>query len=315
MAQSLGLAVINFSTLFQNINPDIVLLQGDRGEMLAGAIIAAHMNIPIVHMSGGDFSGSIDDSIRNAISKFSHIHLTTCESSSNRLAASGENLNRIFQVGEPGLDLIKNVEYIEPPELINSLELDSTQPIAIASLHPVTTEVEQAEWQMEQLLEAITALKLQTVFTYPNSDSGGKNMVRVLESYRGKDYIKIIPNLGSQKYLSLMKTASILIGNSSSGIWESPSFKLPVINIGTRQHNRLKAENVINVGYHKNEIMEGIQFALNNQEFKEKLASCINPYGDGTAAPQTIDILKKLKLTKDLVSKWDIKESKFLFED
>jgi UDP-N-acetylglucosamine 2-epimerase (non-hydrolysing)/GDP/UDP-N,N'-diacetylbacillosamine 2-epimerase (hydrolysing) len=112
-----------------------------------------------------------------------------------------------------------------------------------------------------------------------------------------------------------MKTASILIGNSSSGIWESPSFKLPVINIGTRQHNRLKAENVINVGYHKNEIMEGIQFALNNQEFKEKLASCINPYGDGTAAPQTIDILKKLKLTKDLVSKWDIKESKFLFED
>src|SRR5450759_2254893 len=245
MAQSLGLAIFSFSSIIRSVEPDIVLLQGDRGEMLAGAIAAAHINIPIVHMSGGDYSGSIDDSIRNAISKFSHIHLTTCRQSTERLLKMGEQNSRIFEVGEPGLDVIKSMEFIAPEELARELDLVITKPIILAAQHPVTTEADQSGWQMKQTLEALKALDMQTVFTYPNSDAGGREMVSVLESYCTSKFLRIVPNLGSERYLSLMKIASVMVGNSSSGILEAPSFKLPAVNIGTRQYGRLRANNVI----------------------------------------------------------------------
>jgi GDP/UDP-N,N'-diacetylbacillosamine 2-epimerase (hydrolysing) len=314
MAQSLGLAIFSFSSIIRGIEPDIILLQGDRGEMLAGAIAAAHMNIPIVHMSGGDYSGTIDDSIRNAISKFSHIHLTTCRQSTERLLKMGEHSSRIFEVGEPGLDVIKNMAFIPPEELSRELDLDITKPIILAAQHPVTTEADQAGWQMEQTIEALKELDMQTVFTYPNSDAGGREMVRILESYCSNKFLRIVPNLGSERYLSLMKMASVMVGNSSSGILEAPSFKLPTVNIGTRQHGRVTANNVIHVSYSKDAIVSAVKFALQNQGFRRELANCVNPYGDGCAVERTVDILRRLKVTQALLTKWMDTQEEFLSE-
>lgn len=310
MAQSLGQAILGISAVLQSERPDILLLQGDRGEMMAGAIAAVHMNIPVVHMSGGDYTGSIDDSIRNAISKLSHIHLTTCDTSSRRLLAMGESINRIYEVGEPGLDAIKQLVGISAEALARELDLDLSKPIVLATQHPVTTESERAAWQMEQLLEALAELNLQTVFTYPNSDAGGLEMVRVLESFRGRSFLRIESNLGSEKYLSLMRISSAIVGNSSSGIFEAPSFRLPAVNIGTRQHGRLRAGNIVDVGHEKAEIVKALRFVLENQDFRAALRDCKNPYGDGNAVPRTVEILKRLRLDPSLLTKWiDTNES------
>lgn len=314
MAQSLGLAIYNFSEIIGSCRPDILLLQGDRGEMLAGAIAAAHMNIPVVHMSGGDYSGSIDDSIRNAISKFSHIHLTTCSLSSERLYAMGEPASRVFEVGEPGLDVIRNMQYVPPDELAVELQLDLTRPIILAAQHPVTTESEAAVPQLMQTLEALEELDIQTVFTYPNSDAGGREMAQALEGFRNRGFMRIVPNLGSRKFLSLMRIASVMVGNSSSGILESSSFGLPVINIGTRQHGRLRANNVIDVNYQRTEIRDAILFAMNDAEFQGALRDCKNPYGDGHTAERTVELLQRLKMTPGLLAKWMQVEESFLSE-
>lgn len=304
MARALGRCLVEIAELFQSIRPDIVLLQGDRGEMLAGAVAAAHMNVPVVHMSGGDQTGSIDDSIRNAISKFAHVHLTTCGASSRRLLGMGESADRVIEVGEPGLDLIHELDYIAPAALAGELGLDLARPVIMATQHPVTTEAAAAGWQMRQVLDALEELDLQTVFTYPNSDAGGKEMTEVLESYRGRRFLRIVPDLGSRRYLSLMRLAAAIVGNSSSGIFEAPSFKLPAVNIGTRQHGRVRACNVVDVGYGRDAIVNGIRHVLYDRAFREALRECRNPYGDGNAARRTVEILQRLRLGPALLTKW-----------
>jgi UDP-N-acetylglucosamine 2-epimerase (non-hydrolysing)/GDP/UDP-N,N'-diacetylbacillosamine 2-epimerase (hydrolysing) len=304
MARALGEIAIAAVGIMESVKPDILLLQGDRGEMLAGAIAAAHMNVPVVHMSGGDRTGSIDDSIRNGISKFAHLHLTTCAESSRQLIAMGESEGRIVEVGEPGLDVIRGLSFVAPEVLAEELGLDLTRPFLLATQHPVTTEAGSGAWQMRQVLEALEEVDLQTVFTYPNSDAGSKEMVEVLESYRGRSFLRIVPDLGSRHYLSLMRLAAAIVGNSSSGIFEAPSFKLPAVNVGTRQHGRLRARNVVDVGYDKAAIVQGIRFALGDAEFRAALRDCTNPYGDGRTAPRTVDILQRLRLVPALLTKW-----------
>ena len=304
MAQSFGLAVTGTATVLEQIAPDILLVQGDRGEMLAAAVAAAHMNVPIVHMSGGDRTGSIDDSIRHALSKFAHVHLTTCTSSSERLVALGEEEVRIRMVGEPGLDVIRELDPVPAEEIARRLQLDLSRPVLLATLHPVTTEVHLARQQMTELLAALEELDIQTVFTYPNSDAGGREMAEVLESYRDRPFLRIVPDLGSRLYLSLLRVVSAMVGNSSSGIVEAPSFKLPVVNIGTRQHGRLRAQNVIDVGHGRNEIVAAVKTALYDPSFHARVQACINPYGDGFAAPRTVDILRRLRLVPQLLTKW-----------
>lgn len=304
MALSFGLAVSGMAPVMAAVQPDIVLLQGDRGEMLAAAIAAAHLNIPIVHMSGGDRTGSIDDSIRHAISKFAHVHLTTCAPSSEVLRSMGEESVRIVQVGEPGLDLIREFQAVSPAELASELSLDLAAPILLATLHPVTTEAEAAPAQMTQFLDALETLGMQTVMTYPNTDSGGRAMIDVLEARRGRPWLRIAPNLGSDRYLSLLKIAAVIAGNSSSGIFESPSFRVPAVNVGTRQHGRLRASNVIDVGYARDEIVAGVRRAFDDAAFRSALATCVNPYGDGNAGARTIDVLTRLRLDPGLLTKW-----------
>ncbi len=312
MAQSLGIGIMALSPIVAAICPDILLVQGDRGEMLAGAIAAAHQNIPIVHMSGGDQTGSIDDSIRHAITRFAHVHLTTCAQSTNKLLAMGEAENRIFEVGEPTLDQIKEMDFISPQALADEFGLDLAQPLLLATQHPVTTESKLAARQMEQTIKALTDLGLQTIFTYPNTDAGGREMARVLEAHRDQTFLRLIPHLGSHKYLSLMRIASVLLGNSSSGILEACSFGLPVINIGTRQYGRMRAGNVIDVGHDSQAIRDAIKFVMEDRNFREHLKECRNPYGDGNTASKTVDILTRLRLVPSLLAKWIETDERFL---
>jgi len=304
MARALGEAVVAMAGVIEQVRPQLVLVQGDRGEMLAAAIAAAHQNVVIVHMSGGDSTGSIDEPIRHAISSFAHVHLTTCPESGARLVARGESALRIIEVGEPALDVILSLEPVPPEELAADLDLDLGRPIVLGTQHPVTTEAGDSAHQMTETLAALAALGMQTVFTYPNTDAGGAEMVRVLQSYAGRSFLRAVPHLGSRRYLSLMRIAAVMVGNSSSGILEAASFRLPAVNVGTRQHGRTRACNVIDVGYDRDAIVKAVRFALSDPTFKASLAGCVNPYGDGSAAARTVDVLRRLRLTPALVAKW-----------
>jgi UDP-N-acetylglucosamine 2-epimerase (non-hydrolysing)/GDP/UDP-N,N'-diacetylbacillosamine 2-epimerase (hydrolysing) len=290
--------------MLQATAAEVVLLQGDRGEMLAGAIAAAHMNVPIVHMSGGDLSGTIDQPVRNAITQFAHVHLTSCRSSSERLRRLGEDPRRIFEVGEPSLDAILGGEYAGADELIRRFDLDPAMPVIMATLHPVTTEAAEAGRQMAALLDALEHLGMQTVFSYPNTDAGGLEMRDALEARRGRKWLRIEPHVGSRGYLGLMRIAAVLVGNSSSGILEAPSFRLPAVNIGTRQYGRERAANVIDVGYSRDDILKGLRTALEDADFRARVSACTSPYGDGRAGEKTAAILRRLRLSRRLVEKW-----------
>ncbi|MEO8441106.1 MAG: UDP-N-acetylglucosamine 2-epimerase [Betaproteobacteria bacterium] len=304
MASALGAQIVAMAPVIARTRPDIVLVQGDRGEMLAAAIAAAHHNIPVAHMSGGDCTGSIDDSIRNAITSFAHLHLTTCAPSTRRLIARGEAPQRVFEVGEPVLDVIRAFDPLTPAALAVAYGLDFDRPVVLATQHPVTTEAGDAAAQVTATLEALAALGLQTIFTYPNTDSGGADIVRVLEAWRGRDFLRLVPHLGQRAYLSLMKVAAVMVGNSSSGILEAASFQLPVVNIGTRQHGRLRGVNVVDAGYDAQDIRQKLSHVLHDASFRQALRNVTNPYGTGDTAAKTTAILARLRLVPELVAKW-----------
>lgn len=298
MATSFGVAVIKFSQIFNLLQPDILLVLGDRGEMLAAAISASYSNITVAHLHGGEQSGSIDDRIRDAITRFSSIHLCATEKSKKRIIELIGKDKNIFVVGAPSLDTILNEKLYSKKVLLKEFEIDGRKPILLVSQHSVTTEVEDAGMQMEETMSAVKELGMQTLLFLPNSDAGGFKMREVIKKYSNLSYIRLIENIGHKKYLSLLKIVDVLIGNSSSGIIEAPSFHLPVINIGTRQKDRERAENVIDVGYNKSEILFAIKKALFDNEFKEKIKKCANPYGDGKTAKKIAEILSKINIKK-----------------
>lgn len=303
MGKSVGLSIIGISQSLERLKPDILLILGDRGEMLAAAIAAVHMNIPIAHIHGGEVTGTVDESVRHAITKLSHIHLPATQDSKNRIIKLGELDKNIFVVGAPGLDYIKNVEYLSRQEILKKFNLKDDK-FFILTQHPVTTERENVKWQIEQSLEALVELKIQTIITYPNSDNGGREIIKAIEYYSSKyDFIKLHRNLSQKEYLSLLKYVNVMIGNSSSGIIEAPSYKLPVVNIGTRQEGRLRANNIIDVSYNKDAIVEGINSALYDVNFRNELQKCINPYGSGEASHKIADILSSVELNNELIQK------------
>jgi len=304
MAKALGQGLVEITEIMGRVEPALVLVQGDRGEMLAAAAAGAHLNIPVVHMSGGDRTGSIDDAIRNAITSFAHVHLTTCEGSTARLRDMGEAPNRIFKVGEPTLDVILNLDPLSRSALCADLGLDPERPIVLATQHPVTDQAASAGVQVRETLAALTDLGMQTVFTYPNTDAGHQAIIDALEAWQPRNFLRVVPHLGQLRYLSLMREAVLLVGNSSSGILEAPSFNLPVVNVGTRQHRRTRACNVIDVACERQAINAAMRRALHDAQFRAGLAECRNPYGDGRCAGRTASILEQLRLSPALTAKW-----------
>jgi len=303
MGRAIGLGIMGLTPALEAIQPDILVLLGDRGETLAGAIAAAHLNITVAHVHGGEVSGTIDESVRHAITKFAHLHFPSTQENAERIVKMGEEPTRIYVVGAPGLDYIRLVEPMKRTEIELDLNLDLSKPVLLMTQHPVTTEAEAAAEQMRITLEAIRTVGAQTVITYPNADSGGRAMIQVLEKYKSLPFVRIWKTLGQRRFVSLLRYASAMVGNSSSGIIEAPFFGLPVINIGTRQQDRQRAENVLNVPHDKDAIERAIQLALTDETCIQRARHCSNPYGDGHAGEQIAHTLAQITLDRKFLQK------------
>lgn len=303
MASFLGTCIIKLTRIIKDKKPDILLVLGDRAEMLAGAIAGAYLGIPVFHIHGGDKSFDVDEIARHAITKLSHLHLATTKTSAKRIIRMGEDAWRVFVVGAPGLDSILQEKLFTSREITHKYQIKKTEPIMIVIQHPVTQEVSEAPKQIRETMKAIKELGYQTVLVYPNADAGGRAMIRVIEGYRKYPFIHIYKNIPHKEYLSLMSIASVMVGNSSSGIIEAPSFYLPFVNIGTRQKGRERGVNVIDVGYEESEIKRAAQKALFDTRFIKKVKMSKSPYGNGKAAQKITKILSEMPIDAKLLQK------------
>ncbi len=282
----------------ERIKPDMVLSGFDTGGQLAVTIAAAHMNIPVAHIQGGELTGSIDESIRHAMCKFAHIHFPATELSRKRLIAMGEDPKRIFVVGCPSIENLINTRLLPKKEMEAEFGVNFSQPVALLIQHPVTTENERSFAQIEETLAALEALNLQTIVMLPNHDAGYSSIVKKIKSSKFRFY----PSLPAEKYANLLRHARVLVGNSSSGIHETATFKIPVVNIGTRQQGRERPNNVIDVPYNKKAIIGAVKKALYDKKFATIVRKVVNPYGDGKASGRIVKIMKTVSL-KDIIQK------------
>jgi GDP/UDP-N,N'-diacetylbacillosamine 2-epimerase (hydrolysing) len=305
MAKSVGLGIIGLAQAWEQLRPDIILVLGDRVEPLAAAIAGAYMNIPVAHIHGGDaaIGGNIDDSNRYAITKFAHVHFPATKRSAQRIINMGEDEWRVHMVGSPALDTILNEPLLSPEDLIERFGLNLRAPLVLVVQHSVTTQVDDAPRQMKETLESIVEIGYPTVLIYPNSDAGGRSMIEIIKEYDKHPFIKTFKSLPRKEYLSIMKMASVMIGNSSSGIVEAPSLGLPVINVGMRQEGRERGKNVIDVAHKKADIAQALERALSDKRFLTEVKKCENPYGDGKAGPRIAEILGQIAITPRLLQK------------
>ena len=304
MSTSTGLCIIKLSQTFEQIKPDFLLIEGDRWEALSAAISASFMNIPIAHVSGGDITegGCIDDSVRHAITKFAHIHFPGTQLSAERILNMGEEIWRVHMVGDPGNDL-QNFKPIDSQELERIFNIKLNYPLLLVIQHPVTSEIENILDHMRITMDAVAELGLQTIVIYPNADSGGRLAIEVIKEYSNCSNLRIYKSLNRDTYLSLVSVSSVIVGNSSSGIVESPFFKVPAVNIGTRQEGRERSNNVIDVGYDKLEIISAIEKALFDDKFKETVNSCPNPYASEDTGVKITSLLSEIEVNNKLLNK------------
>lgn len=301
MSKALGEGIIAFSKIFSKLRPDINLILGDRDEMLASALAAAHMNIPNAHIHGGDKSGGIDEYNRHAITKISNIHFAATKKSKERIIKMGENPKYVFLTGSPGLDEVVNNKITNKKDLEKKygLKFDGSEILLLQ--HPVTTQTKISGEQILSTLKAIAKTKKTTIAIAPNSDAGNKIIFKYLESFSRKyDFIKMYRSLPRSDYLGLLKNCGVLVGNSSSGMIEANYFQIPVINIGIRQEGREKGKNVLDLKYASvKSIYDTILKAL---KIKKSIKST-NVYGNGNASKKILYCLEKINLSKDLIQK------------
>lgn len=304
MSLYLSSGIHNFANYFNKNPPDILVVLGDRSESLAAALAALYLNIPIAHINGGDVTGTtIDESIRHAITKIAHIHLVHTQENADRIKKMGEEKKRIYVTGALTLDTILHTDLRSKDKIFKKYRLNPDKTTFFVIQHPITTLKDKGYHQMEELFIALGVLKEQTIVIYPNCDAGGKKFIDLIEKYEGKNYLYVFKSLPHEDYLSLMKSSDVMIGNSSSGIIEAPSFKIPVINLGSRQQGRERTGNIIDVKSEKNEILKSIDFALTNKDFLTKVKKCTNKFGDGKASERIIKTLKELKIDDKLIQK------------
>ena len=303
-AKSIGIGIIGISQLLDRIKPDLVFVLGDRGEVLAMVISAMELNIPIAHLFGGDITqGGVDEPIRHAITKMANIHFASNKDSAGRIIKLGEDPSMVHNVGSPILDRISQGEFTPADTVREKFSLDIEKPMLILLQHSVTWQVEDAEYQIQQTMEAINALEYQTIAIYPCSDPGYGDVINTLHKYEDRPYLQIHKNIESEDFWGLMNIASALIGNSSAGIMETASFKLPFVNIGIRQEGRLRADNVIDVGHDKEQIIKAIKTAIFDESFKKRVEDCISPYGDGQSSDRIVKLLSEIEINKELIKK------------
>ena len=307
IAKSIGLGLIGFGQAFGKYKPDILVVLGDRYEMLAAALAALPFNIPVAHLSGGELTqGATDDALRHCITKLSHLHFTATEAYAHRVIQLGEDPNRVFVSGEPVLDHVLTAPQLTPKGLHDRFGIDVERPFLLVTFHPVTLEYEQVEWQIDELLAALDQVRFFVIFTMPNADTAGRIIRARIRQWVESHFERgeMVDNFGAEAYHSVLRRAVAVVGNSSSGIIEAPSFKVPAVNIGIRQAGRVRAANVIDVGHHRADILTAIQRAASSK-FRESLESLTNPHASKTnSAVSTIkSALKSVELGKALLQK------------
>lgn len=298
VANSTGMALAGIAVAYAELKPDIVLLLGDRYEIFAAAAAASLSRIPIAHIHGGETTeGAVDEAFRHAISKMSYWHFTATEAYRKRVIQLGEHPGRVYNVGGMGTDVIKNTTLLSRAELEDSFTF-ALDDFAIVTFHPETLGNVAAGEQFARLLKALDSFpELKLVFTYANADADGAAINRMIDEYSQRDPARSIAfkSMGQRRYLSALSLARVVIGNSSSGLLEAPSFKVPTVNIGDRQRGRIKAASVIDCQAETDAITAALRQAL-SADFKRVLATTENPYGSGGASDKIVDILKSCSI-------------------
>jgi UDP-hydrolysing UDP-N-acetyl-D-glucosamine 2-epimerase len=315
-AQAIGSGILSLSQALSEVRPDLMVVYADRFEGLAAVVAASQMNIPTAHIEGGDLTegGALDDSVRHAMTKLSHLHFTTNIQATNRILAMGEEAWRVHTVGFPAIDMISEGRFAKPDEVVQKLGLDLSRPMVLFTQHSVTTEFDQAARQVTPSLAAMEALAaegVQSILTYPNNDAGGRQIIEQLEALNARRVpgIQVHRSLGRHLYHGVLALAKdrahrvACVGNSSSGIKESPAFGCPTVNIGSRQDGRLRGENVLDVGYDAGAIATAVRRCLFNEPFRERCATADNPYYLGDAGPKIAKVLAEVPLDQKLIRK------------
>ena len=307
IAKKISNTSIQVSKILSKIKPTCIVLLGDRYELLAAAQASMLNNIPIAHLHGGESTeGVIDEVIRHAITKMAHLHFVSTKKYRSRIIQMGENPKNVFNYGALGVDNVKSVKTIPKMYIFNSLNINTKNQTFIITYHPLTLDNKKSNIHLNNLLKVLEDFKkTNLVFTYPNSDTYGLEIIKIIKKYSKKDPInrKFLKNLGVKKYLSLMKYSDLVIGNSSSGIIEAPSLGVPTINIGKRQEGRVKAKSVIQVDGTTKSIIKGIHLGL-NKEFVKKAKSKVNPYGNGQSAKKIASALLSKNYEKIIFKKF-----------
>lgn len=302
MAKSLGVLLLGITDALVRLQPDIVLVLGDRGDSLMAALAAAHMNIPVAHIQAGERSGNIDGMTRHAITRFAHIHFASGPDAAERLRRMGEQDSRIFTTGAPQLDELVNGDFASPQEIAQRFRVNLDDPLLLVLQHPVTEEFGEGDEQMEETLEAVCELGLQTVLIFPNTDAGSDHLRLLIERYH-RPFMRVERNVPRRYYGGLMRVASALVGNSSSALIEAPAMGLPAVNVGERQRDRARAMNVIDVPYDRHAIVEAIRRAM-SPEFRAGIADQPSPYlSDGRVSERIVEILKTIPIDETLLKK------------
>ena len=303
MAKTIGLATLGLADALGAMRPDLLLLIADRYEMLAPASVALALRIPIAHIEGGEVSmGAVDDAVRNALTKMSHVHFTSTETARQRVIAMGEEPWRVHRAGAPSLDQVRRSRLLTRAELQTELGVDLGQPTAIVAYHPVTIARDTLR-ETEAFFTALAAGRRQLLFCYPNADAGSRRLIERTRAFLA-EYAngEIFCNLSPVTYWGLLAQADALLGNSSSGIMEAATFGLPVVNVGMRQQGRERAQNILDASAQTEDIAQKIEQAF-DPGFRRSLAGMQNPYGDGRAAERITEVLATVPLGEALLIK------------
>lgn len=290
----------------RRINPDFLLVLGDREEAMNTALVGAYMNIPVAHICGGDrVVGNVDDQVRHAVSKLAHLHFVTNIESEKRLIKSGEQKFRVKNVGNPGLDRLLQEPTISDNVLSKKLniKINKFEKFILVIQHTISTEIDCSYDQMKITLQTLEKFEEKKIIVFPNSDPGSKEIIKAINQYKKEPNFYLIKNIPRTEFVNLLRRASCLVGNSSAGIMEAPLIKLPVINVGNRQKGRLHSSNVQFVPHNKKLIDKAIRKAIYDKKYIKEVKKCFNPYGDGLSSKRIANILSKTKLDKKLFIK------------
>ncbi len=305
ISKSMGLAQISFAEVYEELKPDIVVVLGDRYEIFSAVSSAMIAKIPVAHLHGGETTeGAYDESIRHSITKMSHLHFTATEVYKKRVIQLGENPQRVFNVGGLGIDNIKKLKLLSKEEFEASIDFKLNKKNILVTFHPVTLEKYTSKEQFQELLDAIDELdETNIIFTKANSDTDGRVINQMIDEYIAKNSKKAVAfaSLGQLRYISALQFVDAVVGNSSSGLLEAPSFKIGTINIGDRQKGRIKADSIIDCKPNKKAILEAF-VKLYSTDFQNSLKSVKNPYGGGGASKKIKEIIKNISL-KDILKK------------